>query len=504
VIPVAVTGPTGGAPARSGFAHPVPTSSGPSDPALTPDGQADPPLVPGGGSPDPPLAPGGRPADPAISWRGRRHSYADLEELIAAAVAGMMGAAAGANHGGTSGSGSTGLAGAAAAGSDRVVTPPLDPAPRDLASLDLPEALACAFAAARTGTAVLVRDPALPAPAIGSLPAGTWLVAGTSGSTAAPRAVCRTAASWARSVGPLARLAGLTSGDRVLLTGPLHGTMHLHAALHTLAIGAELTDRADTATAVHALPAVLEVLLRDLPADAPLRTAVLAGAALPDRIAALAADRGVAVTEYYGAAELSFVAIRRLPEPVLRPFPGVRVRLDAGGTLWARSPYLALGYAGGDGALRPLRTDPDGYATVGDLADAPDGDPQRGLVIRGRGDSAITTGGFTVLVEDVEAALAALPGVRAVAVVGMPHPRLGELVTAVLEPHPGADLSGVPAAARRLLTGPARPRRYLVADALPRTGGGKVARAAVRESLPSYRVVSPTLRHGAASDSQPG
>jgi acyl-CoA synthetase (AMP-forming)/AMP-acid ligase II len=358
--------------------------------------------------------------------------------------------------------------------------------------------LAHAFAAAETGTAVLVRDPAIPPPSLGRLPAGSWLVACTSGSTAAPRAVCRTAWSWAASVAPLARCAGLTCADRVLLTGPLHATLHLHAAVHTLAVGAELTDEAAGATAVHAVPAALESLLRDLPAPAPLRTAVVAGAALSGRLADLAATRGLVVTEYYGAAELSFVAIRRLPEPVLRPFPGARVRLDADGTVWARSPYLALGYARtthpADGAVepvgplasspatRPLRTDRDGFATVGDLAE-PDGDPGQGLVIRGRGDSAITTGGFTVLAEDVEAVLALLPGVRAVAVVGMPHPRLGELVTAVLEPELGADLSGVPAAARRLLTGPARPRRYLVVDALPRTGGGKIARAAVRDRL---------------------
>jgi acyl-CoA synthetase (AMP-forming)/AMP-acid ligase II len=81
-----------------------------------------------------------------------------------------------------------------------------------------------------------------------------------------------------------------------------------------------------------------------------------------------------------------------------------------------------------------------------------------------------------VVVEDVEAALLTVPGIAAVAVVGVPHPRLGQLVVAVLERSPGADLAGVRAAARRLLRDQSLPRRWLVADRLPRTPGGKVAR----------------------------
>jgi acyl-CoA synthetase (AMP-forming)/AMP-acid ligase II len=424
------------------------------------------------------LVPGGRPDDPAITWRGRTLSYAEMSSLIERAPIG---------------------------------------APLDIGALEVPEALARLFAAARAGSSVLVRDPALPVPDLGALPHGTWLVACTSGSTGSPRAVCRTPASWASSVAPLADLAGLGARDRVLLTGPLHATLHLHAAVHTLVIGAELTDEAESATSAHCVPAVLSSLLASLPEGAPLRTVVVAGAALPSSLAARAADRGMAVTEYYGAAELSFVAARRLPDPVLRPFPGVQVRLSPDGVLWARSPDRALGYAGSSGSVGPLRADADGYATVGDLATvadpldsdgsirvrprfrrssgswsqrtvknqqilgAPDG--AAGLTILGRGESAITTGGFTVLAEDVEAVLEQLDGVRAAAAVGLPHPRWGEVVTAVLVLEPGTDLAAVRSGARARLTGPARPRRYVVVDALPRTGGGKVARASLRSQL---------------------
>jgi acyl-CoA synthetase (AMP-forming)/AMP-acid ligase II len=338
------------------------------------------------------------------------------------------------------------------------------------------DALAAVFGAARTGRPVLVTDPVGPATALpADLPHDTFLVVVTSGTSGHPRPVLRTAASWTTSFAPFSALTGIGPDDRVLPTGPLHATMHLFAAVHTLAVGAHLVDDPAVATAAHAVPLRLATLLDELGPDAPLRTVVVAGAALPDRIADRAVGRGLAVTEYYGAAELSFVAARRVPG-VLRPFPGAEVRVRDG-VVWVRSPFLSLGYpAGVDG---PFRRDDDGFATVGDLAEEVDG----GLRIRGRGDAAITTGGATVVVEDIEDALLQVPGIAAVAVIGTPHPRLGQLVTAVLEPAPGANLDGVRDAARRLLRAQSRPRRWWLTDRLPRTPGGKVARQLVAAAV---------------------
>ncbi len=355
--------------------------------------------------------------------------------------------------------------------------------------------LATIFAAAAAGRAVLVADPALPPPSIDAplidaqlidaVPPDTFLIAVTSGTSGRPRPVLRSAASWTSSFEPLSRLAGLTVDDRVLLTGPLHSTLHLFAAVHTLSLGAELTDHAVAATVVHAVPAALAALLENLPSGTPLRTAIVAGAALPDEVAAAATARGIAVLEYYGAAELSFVGVRRWPEP-LRPFPGAHVRIredepDRPGRIWVRSPYLASGYA--PGWTGPLERDGDGFATVGDLGEALPGGAFRVL---GRGDAAVSTGGHTVLAEDVEAVLATLPGVAAVAVVGVPHRTLGQIVTAVIEPVAGSDLSGLRDAARRGLTGPSLPRRWLVADQLPRTPGGKVRRGPVAAAVAAF------------------
>jgi acyl-CoA synthetase (AMP-forming)/AMP-acid ligase II len=223
---------------------------------------------------------------------------------------------------------------------------------------------------------------------------------------------------------------------------------------------------------------------------------VVAGDHCPPELWARCEAAGWHLAEYYGASELSFVAWRDRSGP-FRAFPGVETELrtqtdqrtgtdlgtetdlmtearpetEAGltqGVLWARSPYLADGYltAQTDG---PLRFDDQGWATVSDLARAVPG----GLEVLGRGDSAVTSGGHTVVVEEVERLLRGLPGVDEVAVLGVPHRRLGHLLTAVVV---GSALDATLRAAVAGMPSPSRPRRWLHADALPRTSGGKLRR----------------------------
>lgn len=310
----------------------------------------------------------------------------------------------------------------------------------------------------------------------GRLPVGTELALLTSGSSGAgttPRVVARTNASWLASAQPLADVAGLDAGDRIAVTGPLHVSMHLYAVLHALWLGATAGDALDDATVMHVTPTRLARLLD---ADACPRAAIVAGAAMSASLRARTEARGIRLTEYYGAAELSFVLAGR--PGGLEPFPGVEVALrpgPAGDELWARSPYLALGTVGGG----MLRRDEAGFATVGDLAERT---PSGVIRVLGRGDAAITTAGATVLAEHVEAQLCTLPGVTAAAVVGEPHDLLGERVVAVVELETGTVLEEVAAAARHHLATAELPRRWF-AQALPRTDSGKVARGAVRHAL---------------------
>ena len=76
-----------------------------------------------------------------------------------------------------------------------------------------------------------------------------------------------------------------------------------------------------------------------------------------------------------------------------------------------------------------------------------------------------------------------LPGVRAAAVIGAPHPRLGEIVVAALELADGANLATVRTSARSVLGSAAMPRRWFVVESLPRTTVGKIARGRVASGL---------------------
>ncbi|WP_377645411.1 long-chain fatty acid--CoA ligase [Oryzobacter terrae] len=279
----------------------------------------------------------------------------------------------------------------------------------------------------------------------------------TSGTTTSPRTLVRTTDSWWRSFDAYGRLTGVARGGRLWVPGPLTATMNLFAAVHATVVGAQIVGTPGEATDACLTPAQLDRLGHLLRDDARI---CVAGARLPER---LVSERVVC---YYGAAELSFVAGGGGREG-LRPFEGVEVDLRDG-EIWVRSEYLCDGYAqGGSG---PLRVDPSGYATVGDLGE------WRGatLFVIGRPEY-ITTAGATVSVAQIEAHLSRYARAP-FAVYADPHPTLGEVVAvAVVEPR---DADSLARGARTLPTS-MRPRRVVVVAELPMTAAGKVSRAAL-------------------------
>lgn len=315
----------------------------------------------------------------------------------------------------------------------------------------------------------------------------------TSGSSATPRLVLRTARSWLDSLAPFTAVTGVGAGDVVWAPGSPMSTLTLFAVWHGLALGLPVVaggrwrgvvaagPAAREATAVQCVPAVLAdvVAAREAGLLPALRVAVVAGAALSPSLRGRAEACGLSVVEYYGATELSFVAVDG-DGTGLRPFPGVAMDVRAGSTVWVRSPYLALRYLDPQ-SPGPLRRDEAGWCSVGDLGTLrADG----ALDLRGRGEDAVSVGGQVVLIADVEAVLGAVDGVAEVICLGEPHAWLGERVVVAVRPLDGCD--PVPAmrlAARTRLPSPARPARYVVVNELPRTAGGKIARAALREQI---------------------
>jgi long-chain acyl-CoA synthetase len=321
--------------------------------------------------------------------------------------------------------------------------------------------------------------------AAGPQPGQAW-AALTSGSTGEPRIVLRTADSWAASFSHVAALLGAGPDDVLALSSPPASSLSLFSIAHSAEAGFALAfprrhaltaEDARDATLFHGTPNSLRALL-DAGAPSRLRAALIGGTFLDCALRARAEAQGIRVIFYYGAAELSFVAVddgsadeSTAVGGSLRAFPGVEFEVRDDDVLWVRSPYVSTGYLEGTGPMRRS----GGWCTVGDRACLDDGR----LTLLGRADDAILTAAATVIPADVEQELRQIDGVADAMVFGLPNDGVGELVTAVIEATPGnlprrAELR---ADAASRLPPTHLPRRWFVVDELPRTMTGKTARA---------------------------
>lgn len=294
---------------------------------------------------------------------------------------------------------------------------------------------------------------------------GRAVALSTSATAGLARTVVRTTDSWVCSFATVGELVGLSAGSRVWVPGPLRATMNLFAAVHADYAGATVLRAPAGATHAHLTPGTLRAAL-DGGAALSGMTVVVAGDRLSPALHHRALSAGARVHHYYGAAELSFVAWGAHADD-LSPFPGADV-VVRGGEIWVRSPYLCTGYEGPPG---PLRWDRDGYATVGDRGALTGGR----LTVLGRRD-AVTTGGVTVELAEVEAALRPAASGEVV-VVGVPHGTLGAVLAVVLTR--AEDHAVLRATARDRLHGARRPRLWFHVEALPLSAAGKVDREAL-------------------------
>ena len=343
------------------------------------------------------------------------------------------------------------------------------------------------------------------------------LILYTSGSTGRPKgavlsheALAFGNGSWA---GPV---LALTPGDVVLAALPLSHSFGLNGALLApLLAGATvaLVERFSPEAALDAIRrhrvtvflgvATMFRRILDSPAlaraDLSSARIVVSGAApCPWELAREWRERtGIRILRGYGMSELfrpiSYLAgdAAESPAAVGRPVPGVEVRVvdDSGralacgeiGELWIKSPAAMQGYVTSHEETREVLT-ADGWFKTGDLAMvAPDG----AVEIVGRKRERILRGGYSVFPQEVEAVLLTHPAVADAAVVGIPHPELGEEVAAFVVLRPGlevleADLIGH---CRSRLAGFKYPRRITALDALPKSATGKVLKSAL--PLPS-------------------
>lgn len=119
-------------------------------------------------------------------------------------------------------------------------------------------------------------------------------------------------------------------------------------------------------------------------------------------------------------------------------------------------------------------------------------DPDGYVTLVGRNKDLILCGGLNVYPKEVESEIDTLPGVVESAVIGIPHPDLGETPIAVVvrNPETALDEQSVTTQLAGRLARYKQPRKVVFAPALPRNIMGKVQKKLLRDE---YRHLSEQL-----------
>jgi len=344
----------------------------------------------------------------------------------------------------------------------------------------------------------------------------------TSGTTGRPKGVVHTHAALAFQVDVLHGAWGWSRDDRLLHVLPLH---HVHGLVNgllgALRAGAELrfveafdaarvweAFAAGEATVFYAVPTIYHQLAEAWEAagaDArrrwtegagAMRLLVSGSAALPARLWRRWREiTGQPLLERYGMTEIGMALSNpyrgeRRPGTVGQPLPGVEVRIadEEGrdvppgqpGEILVRGPALFREYWGNPEATRASFR--DGWFLTGDVAALQDGY----VAIQGRASQDILkSAGYKLSALEIEEVVGEHPAVREVAVVGLPDPQWGEVVTACVVLRPGARLAleELRAWCADKLAPYKVPRRLEVRESFPRTPLGKVVKKALADEV---------------------
>jgi long-chain acyl-CoA synthetase len=224
-----------------------------------------------------------------------------------------------------------------------------------------------------------------------------------------------------------------------------------------------------------------------------LRLCVSGGAALPVEVLHGFEKRfGTVILEGYGLSETSPVATfnrseRRRPGSIGVPIEGVELRLvGAGegevtqpgevGELAIRGHNVMKGYWNRPDATAAVTR--DGWFRTGDLARV---DEDGFYYIVDRKKDMIIRGGYNVYPREIEEVLYEHPAVLEAAVVGVPHPALGEEVGAAVSLRPGMSASpeDLREHVRQRVAAYKYPRHVWLVDELPKGPTGKVLKRAI-------------------------
>jgi acyl-coenzyme A synthetase/AMP-(fatty) acid ligase len=316
----------------------------------------------------------------------------------------------------------------------------------------------------------------------------TIVVVYTSGTTGTPLRCPKTARQLLGEAEALAATFSLGVGDHLFATVPPH---HIYGLLFGLLVPLVSGCSFVRETSLHAAPLAamyareaanvlvsvpahlrgLEVLPPDAFASSPPRRVFSSGAALPEAVSVMLAERfGLSVTEVLGSSETGGIGHRTavsIAGSEAAPFvvlPGVRVSEGEGGRMQIVSPFVDA-------------TAPVPYVSADRVVVI----DERRFMHLGRADGVVKVGGTRVSLQEIEARLLAIPGVTdahvwAVAVGGA---RGHETRAVVAGKAASGELLSVEEIRRELLRWlepVVLPRRVRVLEALPRESTGKLRR----------------------------
>jgi malonyl-CoA/methylmalonyl-CoA synthetase len=326
----------------------------------------------------------------------------------------------------------------------------------------------------------------------------------TSGTTGRAKGAMLTRGNLASNAEVLAEVWRFTESDVLLHTLPLFHVHGLFAAINTVLASRSsllLLPKFDAASVLAHLPAATVYMgvpthYTRLLQEPGLGRAAAAGMRLfISGSAPLLAEThrefsqrtGHRIIERYGMTETLMNASNpyvgeRVPGSVGPALPGVSIRVESAvagiGTLEIKGPNVFAGYWGDAEKTRAEFTS-DGWFKTGDVGRIED---DGYVYIMGRAKDLVISGGYNVYPKEVETELDALSGVLESAVFGVPHPDLGEGVTAAVVREPGAAVSetDIIRAVKTRLAGYKIPKRILFLDDLPRNAMGKVQKNSLR------------------------
>ncbi|HVV79686.1 MAG TPA: AMP-binding protein [Pseudolabrys sp.] len=348
------------------------------------------------------------------------------------------------------------------------------------------------------------------------------IVQTSSGSTGLPKHVLVTHANVLDVAGKLQSWFGISGKDRSACILPVHSGIGFKVTLLApLLIGSGVViaarQRADEIaqwavendpTWFFGAPAFLNAVLDALQASGggppkhSLRFVLTGGTHFPERLRTdLEAALGIAVVEQYGSRESGPITANPAPPAIRKPGTvgpvseniavfddnGATLPPGSAGALAVRGQGISPGYI----EALPLGTDkvpdgrsPDHWLPTGDIGVV---DEDGFLTIVGRAKQIINRGGEKIAPSEVEAALQQHPLVREAAVFGVPHPRLGEGVSAAIVVQPGTDVTS--AELQDFLFGRLAPHKIPQSlhfvTSLPRNAGGKIQLSQLVEQVSS-------------------